>query len=231
MRNSPAQRHARLERVMAADHQEVEEVRDQEDREHQQRERGRVQRHVPGLELPREQQAADQREGGEGREVGDEERERVAGAEVIEEHGGDADRGRRRRAQQRGGQHEREERARDPLAAEADGEQIARQRQHEQHQDQRHGLPVGLRRAERGDRDGGDQHDRLDDDQSCCPCEHRVQVWRRRRSSAHQSSTTTRGSRKLAPVASSKRRNRWRSVLACTCSVRAVSSIFIPRSR
>ena len=36
----PAQRHARLEGVMAGDHQEVEEVRHHEDREHEQRERG-----------------------------------------------------------------------------------------------------------------------------------------------------------------------------------------------
>ena len=78
---------------------------------------------------PLEQQPADERERRERRQVRDQPRQRVARAQVIDEHGGDADRGRRRRPEQRHRQHEREERAGDPLAVVADRKPVGDQRE------------------------------------------------------------------------------------------------------
>jgi hypothetical protein len=146
---------------MAGDHHEVQEVRDHERREHQQRELGGLRRDVGGAD----HQSTDEREGGEGREVGDQQRQRVACAQVIEEHGRDPDRGRGRGAEQRGREHEREERARDALPAIADREQVGGQRQREQHDDEREGLPVARRGRQSSDDHRGHQQCRFPDHQ------------------------------------------------------------------
>ena len=156
------------ERLVAGDHHEVQEVREQEHAEHEQRERGGGFVDVGRLD----DQAADEREGGERGQVGEQERARVAGADLVEEHAGDADRGGGGGAEQRHREHEREERARDALAVMADGEQVARQREHEDDGDEGERLPLLLGGGERGEGRRGREDDRLGDQERCPPRQH-----------------------------------------------------------
>jgi hypothetical protein len=163
----PAQRHAVVEAVVAGDHHEVQDDGHHEDDQHHEREPRTVAGDAERVDRPVGEQPADEREGGERRDVGDQPRERVARAEVIGEHGGDADRRRRGRAEQRHRQHQREKRAGDALALVADGEQVAAERERQQDEHETDGMPVVSRRRERGDgrRDGRQRT--LRDDQRC----------------------------------------------------------------
>ena len=158
------------ERLVAGDHHEVQEVREQEHAEHEQRERGGGFVDVGGLD----DQAADERERGERGQVGEQERAGVAGADLVAEHAGDADRGSGSGPEQRHGEHEREERAGDALAVVADGEQVAREREHEDDGDEGEWLPLLRGRDERGQGRGDREDDRLGDEQRCPSRQHQV---------------------------------------------------------
>ena len=119
-------------------------------------------------------QAADERERGERGQVGEQERAGVAGADLVEEHAGDADRGGGSGPEQRHGEHEREERAGDALAVVADGEQVAREREHEDDGDEGEWLPLLRGRDERGQGRGDREDDRLDDEKRCPSRQHQV---------------------------------------------------------
>ena len=84
-------------------------------------------------------------------------------AQRVDQHGDDADQHRRRGPAQRHREHEREERAADPLRPVLEREQVADHREREQHGDEPERLPVvGL-----GRRRGGDQRAEQDHGLGC----------------------------------------------------------------
>ena len=155
------ERAAVMEHVVAGDPQEVQEVGDEERGEDQDVEREVGLRDVERVHRPVDEQAADERERGPRGQVGDQSGERVTGADLVDEHRDDADQRRGCRPEQRHREHEREERAGDPLHAVLDREHVARQREREQDEDELGRPPLIGCRVERGDHPCRDEHEDL----------------------------------------------------------------------
>jgi hypothetical protein len=157
------QRAAAQQHVVAGDQREVERVDGDEDAEHRDRVAG-LRIHAAGAD-PLERERADQREGGVGGEVVEQQDPARAAAQRVADRAGDAHRDGRGGTEQGHRQDQAEEGPGDPEALGLEGHEVAAHHQDRQQADERDRVPLLLVREEhRGDRDRREQRALADDE-------------------------------------------------------------------